>query len=322
MAGGRVISVINMKGGVGKTTLTIGIADQLSNQKNILVIDADPQFNATQAFITTYKSKKKIKWDTIIDDTKVEAKESDNNDDTIDEDNESEVTKKDENTFYNTELLAKQKTIFHLFAPQTSVTQSYKVPKADSLIINIKKNLDLLAGDLNLVLANNSTGHGLVKRIKNFIEDNNLKEKYDYIFIDCPPTLTIYTDSALMASDYYLIPNRIDRYSIIGIESLQTAIQNLIDEERITLKSLGIVYTMLKTNLNKKQLQIKTDFESKETVHDLEIFNAVSHEVNHIQYGMAGPLPTRYKTSKEDIEAIIAEMQDKINRLEEINNDK
>lgn len=56
---GKVISIINMKGGVGKTTLSIGIADYLSSVgKNILLIDADPQFNATQALLDAYKPQK------------------------------------------------------------------------------------------------------------------------------------------------------------------------------------------------------------------------------------------------------------------------
>ena len=51
-----IISFINMKGGVGKTTLSIGIADYLSSiGKKVLLIDADPQFNATQALLDTYK---------------------------------------------------------------------------------------------------------------------------------------------------------------------------------------------------------------------------------------------------------------------------
>lgn len=56
---GKIISFINMKGGVGKTTLSIGIADYLASiNKKILIIDADPQFNATQALLDQYKKNK------------------------------------------------------------------------------------------------------------------------------------------------------------------------------------------------------------------------------------------------------------------------
>ncbi|MGO3093849.1 MAG: ParA family protein [Staphylococcus saprophyticus] len=307
MKNGKVLSLINMKGGVGKTTLTVGIADHLSveYEKSILVIDADPQFNATQALLTTYKNKNKFE---VIDDTSASIKKN--------YDYEHGYEDEENETFYQKEILEKNKTIFHLFQPQMSVMNRYEIPKSDDLIININKNLDLLAGDLNLVLANKNSDYSLVKRLRNFIDENDLRSKYEYILIDCPPTLTIYTDSALLASDYYLIPNRIDKYSIIGIDSLQTAINNLITEERINLKSLGIIYTMVKINLNKKQRDIKRDFESKKAVNNLEIFNSVIHEVNHIQYGVSGPLPTRYKTSKEDIESIIVEMEEKIFQLE------
>ena len=146
-----------------------------------------------------------------------------------------------EKNYYNVEVLPNKRTIYKLFTLQTNMTHMYSTPEADDLIINLKENLDILCGDLSLVLVNKVSDHTFVKRIRNFIEDNNLKEKYEYIIIDCPPTLTIYTDSALMASDYYLIPNRIDRYSIVGIDSLQQAVTNLIREERISLKCIGLV---------------------------------------------------------------------------------
>lgn len=277
---GDVISVINMKGGVGKTTLSIGIADYLSQNKySVLIIDADPQFNSTQAMLDEYKKKGY-------------------------EDLESEKN------YYNIEVLPNNKTIYKLFEFQTNMSRVYSTPKVDDLIINLKNNLDILCGDLSLVLVNKVSDHTFVKRIRNFIEDNNLKEKYDYIIIDCPPTLTIYTDSALMASDYYLIPNRIDRYSIVGIDSLQQAVMNLIREERIPLKCIGLVYTMV-TN-SKKQEAIKTNFESKKSVNDIEIFSSFMTVNSHIPYGKQGSLPTKY-TAKEDIEAISLELIQKIN---------
>lgn len=271
-----VLSIINMKGGVGKTTLSIGIADTLSDKGyKILLIDADPQFNATQAMIDEYKSQ--------------------NTDD-----------------YYTNEILNKRLTIHSLFAPQVTMEYTYTTPNADDLVINLKKNLDMLCGDLSLVLVNKSNDHSIAIRLLNFIEDNNLRNKYDYIIIDCPPTLTIYTDSALIASDYYLIPNRIDRYSIIGITSLQRAINNLISSERISLKCIGLVYTMVDAGISKKQQQLRENFESQKAVNDIDIFDAESTIVKDIQVGKAGPLPTKYKKSREDIEAISLELLQRI----------
>lgn len=278
---GVVISIINMKGGVGKTTLSTGISDYLAEiGKKILLIDADPQFNATQAMIDAYKN----------------------------DDNDYE----NEDNFYNKEVLPQNKTISRLFQFQTDMNRSYSIPKANELIINLKENLDMICGDLSLVLVNKVSDYTFVRRIRNFINENKLREKYDYIIIDCPPTLTIYTDSALMASDYYLIPNRIDRYSIVGIDSLQKAVNNLVREEQIDLKCIGLVYTMV--TLSAKQDKIRVNFENKKAVNDIDIFSAKTNVVNNVQYGMAGTIPTRYKNSKNDIEAISLEL---INRLEE-----
>lgn len=280
---GKVISIINMKGGVGKTTLSLGIADLLADQgKSILLIDADPQFNATQAMLDCYKN------------------------------NDSDG----EENYYTGDILHNGKTIYRLFKPQMDMSHSYSTPTAEDIVVNLKENLDLLCGDLNLVLVNKSNDNRFVKRIRNFIEDNRLREKYDYIFIDCPPTLTVYTDSALMASDYYLIPNRIDRYSIVGIDSLQKAVSSLINEERIRLKCIGLVYTMVDSIISPKQKRIKDNFESKDTVTNLDIFAATMTTTKNVQVGASGTIPTKYQRSLEDMEAICAELLQKISAIE------
>lgn len=274
---GNVISIINMKGGVGKTTLSLGISDYLAETgSKVLLIDIDPQFNATQAMLTFYKK--------------------------------SEYESDD---YYNDKILNNHRTIYQLFKMQTNLSDESKTPKADDLIITLSNNLDLLCGDLNLILVNKSSDHSFVMRLKNFIDDNNLRNKYDYIIIDCPPTMTIYTDSALMASDFYLIPNRIDRYSIVGIELLQKVISNLITEERIKLKCIGLIYTMVKKD-SAKQEKLRINFESKKA-DEIEIFSSYTSMVNNVSLGAQGPIPTKYKSSKQDIEAIVEEMKNKIN---------
>lgn len=271
----KVISFINMKGGVGKTTLSIGVADYLANFKKdplkILIIDIDPQFNTTQALLDRYSK---------LD--------------------------------YFKDILPNEKTINKLFKPQVNFAEHYISPKSNELITQLTTNLDLLCGDLNLVLANKSSDYGHVKRLKRFIKDNELKEFYDLILIDCPPTLTIYTDSALMASDYYLIPNRIDRYSIIGISSLTKAINNLIREEDITLKCLGLVYTIVEDELTEKQRNLKDDFELKDELQNITIFTSRTSYVKDIQVGKQGPVPTSYQKSREDIADLSNEILDKL----------
>lgn len=273
---GKIISFINMKGGVGKTTLSVGVADFLAHYRGesnlkILLIDADPQFNATQALLDSY----------------------------YDGD-------------YFEDILPEEKTINKLFKPQVQFLQQYKSPSIGEMIVELTSNLHIVCGDLNLVLANKSSDYTHVKRLKRFIKDNNLREIYDLIIIDCPPTLTIYTDSALIASDYYLIPNRIDRYSIIGISSLQKAINNLTGEEDINLECLGLIYTILDDELTHKQQEMRRSFEAKEDVQQIYIFTAYTSNVKDIQVGKQGPIPTRYKKSREDLEDICTELLDRI----------
>ena len=234
---GKIISVINMKGGVGKTTLSVGLADVLAmHNYSVLLIDADPQFNATQAMLDTYRAN-------------------------------GYADIESESNFYNEEILKTGKTIYKLFKPQIDMMEAYATPKAEDLLVKLTDKLDLLCGDLNLVLV-----------------------------------------------------NRIDRYSIVGIDSLQKAVENLIREERIPLKCIGLVYTMVSTDLSVKQKRIKDSFENKKTVNNIDIFDSRSTIVNDIQCGKAGTLPTKYKKSKEDMEAIAAELLTKIKNDQEREN--
>lgn len=260
---GKVISIINMKGGVGKTALSVGISSFLSEKKDkkVLLIDSDPQFNATQAFIDPE------------------------------------------------DYLQSEKTIFKLFKPQTELHRSFVMPKREELVTVINKNLDILMGDLNLVLVNKSSDSGLIKRLKRFITKNNLRNYYDYIIIDCPPTLTLYTDSALVSSDYYLIPNRIDRYSNIGISSLNRAIGDLIDQEDLELKCLGLIYTMVHNHLSDKQKEVKSELESSKAMEDIYVFKSSTSLVNDMQVGKQGPIATRYTKSNKDISDVVDELQ-------------
>ncbi|KRM72226.1 ParA family protein [Lacticaseibacillus brantae] len=312
----KVISFINMKGGVGKTTLSIGIADYLSNDldKKTLFIDMDPQFNGTQAMFDFFKKDETAKI--------IQKNSSRKGGKRITLDEAKKAILDSEHNYYNDKVKVEHKTVYKLFTPQVELGQAYTSPNTEGLITKLTDNLDIIAGDLNLVLVNRSSDYSLVKRLQNFLLDNDNALDYDYIIIDCPPTLTTYTDGALLASDYYVIPNRIDRYSINGIDSLEEAIGNLVRQERLKLRNLGIIYTMVQTDLPKRYEAIKVNFESKKVVNAMDVFTAEMHYYSDIQVGKTGgTLPSRYQRSKEDIEAIAIELLQRIQSIEESENE-
>lgn len=265
---GKVISFINMKGGVGKTTLCIGIGEYLANyfNKKILFIDLDPQFNTTQSIMNLYD--------------KEEEYLSDYKD---------------------------NKTVKKFFENPTQVVERPKTPKSGDLIIELDTNIHIIAGTIDLILADNNKSSATSKRVCKFIKDNSLKNTYDFIFIDCPPTISIYTDSALIASDFYLVPNRLDRYSVLGITLLNQVISRLSYEEELHIKCLGIVYTMMNNKITEKEKKIKETFENVVHKKKMEIFNNSTSFVNDLRVGYQGNISSKYKKSEKDINKLCKE---------------
>ncbi|ONI38745.1 hypothetical protein AN639_05495 [Candidatus Epulonipiscium fishelsonii] len=216
----KTISFINMKGGVGKTTLTINIAERLSNIGNkVLVIDMDPQFNATQSLLA---HKENIKYD---------RKKTKNNHETT-----------------NTVLLYK-----NLMDNNQTLLQLFQYKNADirSLLpIDISPNLDLLVGDLRLIdfIAESDTSKICI--LDDYLEQHNFKSKYDYILIDCSPMWSVLTHSSLIASDYYAIPSKVDFHAALGTKLLRQTVQKHVIDGHIhkvsnkNLVPLGVIFTL------------------------------------------------------------------------------
>lgn len=276
---GKVVSFINMKGGVGKTTLCIGIGEYLANycQKKILFIDLDPQFNTTQSLVNEYD----------LEDEYLSNYSQGNN----------------------------AKTVMRLFETQTTIAKRIDLPDPDEVLVKLNENMDLLPGTINLILVESDKDGSKAKKVNKFIRNNKLREKYDFIFIDCPPTISVYTDAALIASDFYLVPIRIDRYSILGIKLLKQVIDRIDDNEKIGIKPLGIVYTMIK-DLTQKTMQLKQTFESDEIVQEIGMFNNTTSQVNDLLVGFQGNIASKYKKSREDISAICEEFLERVERYE------
>lgn len=293
---GKVISIINMKGGVGKTTLTIGLATYFAEmeKKKVLVIDGDPQSNATQSLMNYYGAHKKQLKRFHENIYKQWQEDEDKNETPFDR------------YFYEEYILKEGKNILALFPTATARPTKPEAVSSDT-ITPLSENLSVIAGNLDLVYVQNTYN----KKIRTFLREQKVREDFDYIFIDCPPTLTTYTDACLIASDYYLIPNHLEYYSILGIHSLMNAINKLIQDEELTLECLGAVYSKIPKSLPKKTQSIKDKFEEK---NDITIFESQMFKTTLLENGKKGNIAIEYAESRDSIGAIAHELEDKINR--------
>ncbi|MGI6435949.1 MAG: ParA family protein [Syntrophomonadaceae bacterium] len=211
-----VISIINLKGGVGKTTITVALAEfmALHHQLKVLVIDLDPQTNATMALMDEYEWKKRnIRGQTVV-----------------------QIFR---------DRLQQQRLIFN---PQEAIV------KQVSNIGGGIPGLDLLPSSLDLIdLQDDLTGieaSGVLSQRPLTILGEVIAEivtDYDVVLIDCPPNLGLITQNGLVFSQYYLIPVIPDILSTYGIPQIVSRVRRLVLETGITLQPLGVVINKYRT---------------------------------------------------------------------------
>jgi len=222
---GYVISTANMKGGVGKTTLSVNLATCLAkdHSQRVLVIDLDTQISATLSLMPPADFAKRRKG---------------------------------------------KRTLRYLIDQAIQPEQQSKVTIGDVIlpcVCNIKE-LDLLPGDIDLydeylvseMLHKQAINSGCFQfeqvwnRFERLLVGQILEpifQNYDFIILDCAPGYNLMTRSALVASDFYLLPAKPEPLSVVGIQLLERRIAKLKESHQadgaIEVEMLGIVFTML-----------------------------------------------------------------------------
>jgi len=206
---GKIIAVANQKGGVGKTTTSVNLSTLLAKRgKTVLLIDADPQGNATSG-VGMDKNVEYSVYDLIIND---------------------EINAKD--IIIKTEI----------------------------------RNLSLCPSNINLAGAEVELVSLISREFKMKKKLDEIKDKYDYIIIDCPPSLGLITLNAFTASDSILIPVQCEYYALEGLGQLVNTINLVKKHLNTNLQIEGALLTMydIRTNLSNQVVkEVNKYFENK-----------------------------------------------------------
>lgn len=231
-----VVSVINYKGGVGKTTLTANLGAGLAARgRSVLLIDLDPQASLTFSLVTPERWRKDLAQDRTI------------------------------KNWYDSFAAGSSKDLSDfLLSPRRITDRLRRLPNAGVLQL-IPSHLGLINVDLELAseLGGGSLRQAKLKylRVHRRLADalsNSAFDDWEVILIDCPPNFNVVTKTAIVASDHILIPAKADYLSTLGIDYLGRSLEELVTDyndyatyespnsgAKIDPEIMGVIFTMV-----------------------------------------------------------------------------
>ena len=184
---GKIVSFSNQKGGVGKTTTCVNMAAYIAAEgKKVLLVDMDPQGNATTGLGFSKSSLEQSIYSVLIDDEKA--------------------------------------------------LENIMPTEVENLDL-LPSNIDLAGAEVELVYKKNRE-----RVLKNALEE--IRSRYDYILIDCPPSLGLLTITALACADSVIIPIQSEYYALEGLSQLMNSISLVKQHLNAGLEVDGVVLTM------------------------------------------------------------------------------
>jgi chromosome partitioning protein len=204
---GTTVALTNMKGGVGKSTLTVNLGwyGAYHLDLRVLLVDLDPQFNLSQYVLGAggYEEHVKSGKKTVLD-------------------------------------------VFERSAPGgLSSEPGSTTPRPDQVVSHVRRwsdggVLDLVPSSLHLSYTLKNPGNGKERQLSRFLDE--IRDEYDVILIDCPPTDSMLTIAAYLASDSVLIPVKPEFLSTIGLPLVVSSLEEFSENFEETIDVLGVVF--------------------------------------------------------------------------------
>ena len=246
---GKIIAVVNQKGGVGKTTTAVNLTAALTEAgKKVLLCDFDPQANATSGFGIDKRRLQKTVYDVIINDTP--AKEA-----------------------------------------LVETDYAHVIPASADL-----------AGAAVELLSMENPNYRLRDALKPLAKD------YDYVFIDCPPSLELLTINALAAADGILVPVQCEYYALEGLSDLMSTMRLMKKRINPALEIFGVALTMFdgRTNFSTQVAQeVRRHFPGKVYAavvpRNIRLAEAPSHGLPVTAYDRSSRGAQAYKAMAQEI---------------------